>query len=429
MGTLRAIYLPCPSDRNIRRCLQGHSPFMATLSMRYLYSPSHAQHHLFPNLLELRWCSQKTTELPFSPFFPPSLRSLALDFYYGDDNDDDDNIAPLLLLLLESECLALTQLHIHGSFRRDNEHIQTLSRALESRSCRHLEPLDCGEIDEPALWHLAQLPIFKNLAVRLPARISAHMACSDWFVGLHTLSLSARNATSINLFLQLAPLSLKRIKINILGAGLSPPSSSTQLPSTLSTRLCHKLLTSIETTPTFPQPRPEATLDTTTLRPPRIFPKPKCLRIDRLCPFELNDDGLTELATAWPLEELILGHTGGWLRTSEITFKGLASLLRACPLLHTLALAIDATQLGSISSTRPEVLNDKIKKLQLTNSTIEKPAAVALILEDFFGSLKAVDAWSMNSQMDRRLHLQYRPLWDEVNSVLQSRKKLLHDSR
>ncbi|KAH7913860.1 hypothetical protein BJ138DRAFT_1111102 [Hygrophoropsis aurantiaca] len=394
---------------------EGMVRFMTTLSMRYLYNPSHAQRHLFPNLRELVWHSQDITELPFvTLFFPPSLRSLALQF------DDDDERAPSLLLLLESQCLALTPLRMYGCLGSDS----VFSRALESRSCRQLESLDCGEIDELALWHLSQLPTLKDLSVRLPDLISTHMVCGDWFVKLQTLSLTADDMTPIISFLQLAPLSLKGIKIHVMVAGVSPSLSPSQVLSTISSRLCHKVLTNIRIRVALCQPRFEITLDITALRPLCLFSKLRSIHIDRFCSFELNDDDLTELATAWPLlEELTLGPNRGWQRTSGITFKGLATLLRACPLLHTLALVIDATRLCDISLTGSEVLNDRIETLLLGDSIIERPAAVALILDDLFWSLKHVDAWLMTDRADEKLR--YTPLWDEVNSHLligQSRK-------
>ncbi|KAH7913868.1 hypothetical protein BJ138DRAFT_539985 [Hygrophoropsis aurantiaca] len=88
-------------------------------------------------------------------------------------------------------------------------------------------------------------------------------------------------------------------------------------------------------------------LDIAPLRPLLVFSKLTRLHIDRLCAFDLADDGLMQLATVWPLlKELVLNLHSEWQRHSGISLKGhsLGSLLRVCPLLQDLALVIDATQ-------------------------------------------------------------------------------------
>ncbi|KAH7916506.1 hypothetical protein BJ138DRAFT_282798 [Hygrophoropsis aurantiaca] len=405
----------------IREILIGPGAFngivqvMAALSMKYLPHPSR---HLFPKLQSLIWITQETTGLPLVHlFFPPSLRCLDLEF-----RGSMQLGVPAMLLLLEYQCPIFTQLRISG-LDDDEQDVATVSRALESRSWRQLETLHCTQIDESALLHLAQLPTLKDLSIHLPGSVSTTVTSNKGFINLHTLSLVAEDITAAIPFLWSAQLLLKSLQITLSARKSQllplPLSSLQQLFSSISKGLSPTRLTQIEIRRWCDDQHFDITLDITTLQPLLVFSKLKHVCLDDLCSFDLNDDALTELANAWPhLEELVLNHCTGWRRTSGITFKGLASLLRACPMLHTLALSIDATQLSFISSTSPgEVIqNDRIKTIDLGDSIIENPAAVALILDDLFWALKHVDAWRMYSRGDEKLR--YEPLWDEVNMHL-----------
>ncbi|KAH7906653.1 hypothetical protein BJ138DRAFT_1093854 [Hygrophoropsis aurantiaca] len=160
-------------------------------------------------------------------------------------------------------------------------------------------------------------------------------------------------------------------------------------------------------------------LDVTTLR--QLFPcSSLCcvnIRVMDICSFDLNDSDLMEMAAPWPhLDELVLNRRNGWRRAPATTFRGLAYLLRACPRLHTLSLSMDATQLNFTPIGL--VPNNKIQMLDLGNSIIEEPAAVARILGDIFGPLFRVYAWQMQTSDRREDRSRYAPLWAKVNSYL-----------
>ncbi|KAH7906122.1 hypothetical protein BJ138DRAFT_1072095 [Hygrophoropsis aurantiaca] len=385
---------------------KGMLKVMATLSMKYNANPSH---HLFPNLQTLAWESDSDTEVPFAHlFFPPSLRCLTVDF-----DGFDDFRAPGLLLLLENQCPILKQFTIRGLSCRPS--ILAALRLLETRAFQQLEYLHCNGMDETALRYIAKLATLKDLSVYLPDLISADAVSNGGFVNLQTLCLTVdeEKISAIIPFLPSTRHSLKSLEITMSGNELQPPLSMPlqQLFSRLSAGLCHTCLTQFHILDVTSRE-----LDIAALRPLFSFSKLKYVRIDGLCSFDFSDESLAELADAWPhLEELVLNHRGG-RRTSEITFKGLKSLIRACPLLQILALAIDATQLNVVSSNTPEedIHNDKIEELDLKNSIIENPTAVALILGELFWSLKRVDVYHR-----RKL---YGRLWSEVNSHLLTRQ-------
>ncbi|KAH7910311.1 hypothetical protein BJ138DRAFT_1009053 [Hygrophoropsis aurantiaca] len=370
---------------------------MATLSLKYHSNPSQ---YLFPNLQTLSWHSRCKTEFPFVHlFFPPLLRCLTLGF------EGDDTMASRLLLLFNHQCPMLTQLRLSGTV--SITHTPAVSRA-------QLISLQCGQIDTSALKYLANSATLKNLSVYLSDPSSICVVPEGGFANLQTLSLTAGDTSAVVSFLLPTQLSLKSIKVRIIFHESQPLLALPlqQLFSRLSTGLCHTRLTQIHLlrSDTCPQ---DGSLDIAALRPLFSFSKLRYVRIGGLCLFGLSDEALAELADAWPhLEELMLNRRSGWRRTSEITFKNLKSLIRACPLLQTLALAIDATQLNVASSTTPgeDIHNDNIETLNLEDSIIGDPPAVALILCDLFWSLKKVVASPRST-----VHAQ---LWGEVNSRL-----------
>ncbi|KAH7908354.1 hypothetical protein BJ138DRAFT_1206883 [Hygrophoropsis aurantiaca] len=407
-------------DEDIERL----SHFMAGLSMEYLSRPSQ---HLFPNLQSLKWGSPEyTTQLPLAIplFLPPSLRCLELDF------DSDDSMEPgevqAMLSLFEYQCIMLTQLRIRGLYPGSSGcgRLAAVLRALKSRSCQQLEILDCSLVNDSILSHLAQLPTLKDLSVELPAPISNTIASNKGFANLQTLRLEAWDIDIIISFLWSTQLSLDCLQIYLSPTSESKPllSSPQQLFYCISNGLCHSSLTQI-VIEIWWHPEPiDAILDITTLRPLLLFSKLEHLRLNIVCSIDLNDENLMELANAWPrLQTLVFNEKFGWQRTSGITFQGLASLLRVCPLLDTLALSIDATRLGFASSTRPgeEFCNGKITTIYLGDSIIDNPTAVASILQGLFPSLTAV-AHCCAYRPDKT---QYAPLWAEVNSHLAQTRK------
>ncbi|KAH7907365.1 hypothetical protein BJ138DRAFT_1116751 [Hygrophoropsis aurantiaca] len=203
-------------------------------------------------------------------------------------------------------------------------------------------------------------------------------------------------------------------------------SSLGDLISLIATRPCQNSLKELEMH-YFPDPdgsdRLDSALNITILRPLFIFSNLRLCHVEiegtvADPTFDLNDDALVELAAAWPhLETLVFKRHVGWHNTSAITFNGLASLLRGCPLLETLTLSMNATQLD-YAFTGEGALNRWVKRLDLGDSIIEEPTTVALILADLFGSLEKVDTWhrGRNSNL-------YQPLWGEVNSILERERE------
>ncbi|KAH7910310.1 hypothetical protein BJ138DRAFT_125037, partial [Hygrophoropsis aurantiaca] len=382
----------------------GTADLMATLSRKYNASPSQ---QLFPNLRVLKWHHDGGTEPSYAHlFFPPSLRCLQVTLKLGAPEDRE---VPRLLSLLDHQCPMLTRLSINGIvFDEDNV---TILRVLVSRACQRLEYLKCDEVDESTLNYLAKLATLKDLSVYLPDSIFANAVFSKGFVNLQTLSLTMDGISTVIAFLSSTQLSLKSIKIEI--ASRPQPrllASLKQLFARLSTSLSHTHLTRIHLM-LGDSRAPEGIQDVAVLRPLLLFSELRYVYIGGLCSFNLDDDVLAEFANAWShLEELTLNR---FAEASEVTFKGLKSLIRACPLLQALTLAIHAVQLDCGSPTTPpaggdsDTHNDKIETLDLGDSAVGDPPTVARILGELFRSLRKVVVYPRDA-----LHAQ---LWGEVN--------------
>ncbi|KAH7905925.1 hypothetical protein BJ138DRAFT_1130230 [Hygrophoropsis aurantiaca] len=401
---------------------QGLSNFMAFLSVKYL--PRGSQGHLFPKLQSLTWRADRTTELPFIHLFaaPPSLRTLTLDFYGTEDT-------LWLLSILECHLLSLTCLYLveFDTIDLTDEYHTAFSRAMESRSCQGLESFHANVMDAPALQKLAHLPNLKELKVFIVRNSSGMVSDNqNGFSNLKTLRIYDCQIDFIVSFFRSAQMPLESIVLDACHhdpEAAQPPilvqSSLGDLISSIASQPCQTSLTELEVQ-YFPDSngsdRLNSPLSITTLF---------AFSNLRLChveireidsavagpTFDLNDDALVQMAAAWPyLETLIFKHRAGFHNTSKITFNGFASLLRGCPLLKTLTLSVDATQLDYAFTAG--VLNSWVQDLDLLDSIIEEPTTVALILADLFGSLEQVNTWHRDSEL-------YQPLWDEVNSILE----------
>ncbi|KAH7907363.1 hypothetical protein BJ138DRAFT_509060 [Hygrophoropsis aurantiaca] len=399
---------------------------MAFLSVKYL--PRGSQGHLLPKLQTLTWRGDYTTELPFIHFFAsPSLRTLRLGFYITSH-------AVSLLSTLDDHFPSLTCLYLPQADSRDraDQYLTAISRAIESRSCQGLECFHADMVDAPALRKLAHLPNLKELTVRM-LRNSSGIVSSNYngFLNLKTLRVHHCQIDILVSFFRSTQMPLESIDLQVYHRDHEPdqlPQSPLgDLTSLIASQPCQSSLTKLEMR-YFRDPdgsdRLDSALNITMLRPLFVFSNLRLCHVDiegisADFTFDLNDDALVELAASWPhLETLIFRRRVGWQNTSTITFNGLASLLRGCPLLKKLTLSMDATRLD-YTSTGEGALNRRVKRLNLGDSIIEEPVAVALILADLFGSLEQVDAWPVVRRHRRR----YQPLWDEVNSIVKRKRE------
>ncbi|KAG2135501.1 hypothetical protein DEU56DRAFT_981123 [Suillus clintonianus] len=142
------------------------------------------------------------------------------------------------------------------------------------------------------------------------------------------------------------------------------------------------------------------------------------LLVGRVCDISMSDKELCQLAIAWPKLQLFQIQCYAADKTKP-TFRGLIDLLRRCPALTSLVLAIDTTQLKGIDLRCPGggIRNKHIKFLALGISRIEAPVDVALIISGLFPYLKKVDldCWDTRFRAQQQSEMEQ---WALVNSII-----------
>ncbi|KAG1906734.1 uncharacterized protein F5891DRAFT_941305 [Suillus fuscotomentosus] len=150
------------------------------------------------------------------------------------------------------------------------------------------------------------------------------------------------------------------------------------------------------------------------------------LRIERGCSTSISDGELCQMVAARPMLQVLKISCYIAIDTTAVPmFHGLLGVLRLCPFLTSLALAIDTTKLEGINLRSPsgENLNTYLNDLTLGNSLIASPLNVALILSGIFPYLEQVDldCWhtapmnSFCSAIDKNSAME---TWASVNSLL-----------
>jgi hypothetical protein len=149
------------------------------------------------------------------------------------------------------------------------------------------------------------------------------------------------------------------------------------------------------------------------------------LLVERSWDISMADEELCQLVRNWPkLQELNISRFVAVNETTIPTFHGLISLLQLCPTLTSLTLVIDTTELDGIDFKSPGggICNNHLEKLVLTNSPMESPLNVALILSGLFPNLLKVDldCWDSvpkNSVPQKQSAMQLEQ-WKAVNLFL-----------
>ncbi|KAG2043389.1 hypothetical protein BDR03DRAFT_1087599 [Suillus americanus] len=115
------------------------------------------------------------------------------------------------------------------------------------------------------------------------------------------------------------------------------------------------------------------------------------LVIEEGCDISMSDEELCQLVRAWP--KLRVLKLSLYNIITLPTFHGLIGLLRLCPVLTSLSLDIDVTELDGIDLKCPGggLCNKHIEFLALGTSHVRSPAKVAVILSGLFPRLEKVD--------------------------------------
>ena len=146
------------------------------------------------------------------------------------------------------------------------------------------------------------------------------------------------------------------------------------------------------------------------------------------CTYSLDDTTLSQLAICWPnMQSIALGTHWGWRQQSDVTLKGLLSLVRHCPQLESIGLVMNAIT-AEISSQRPGggVRRPKVTSLNVGDSRISDPLSVAAFLSDIFPRLLSVDAFNHLGGALRPIPAakEHEGRWKEVKRLLPAFSKV-----
>ncbi|KAG0701008.1 hypothetical protein DFH29DRAFT_587695 [Suillus ampliporus] len=149
------------------------------------------------------------------------------------------------------------------------------------------------------------------------------------------------------------------------------------------------------------------------------------LLIEKGFDISMADEELCQLVRAWPkLEVLTISRFVAINDTTIPTFRGLIGLLRLCPALTSLTLVIDTTDLQDMDFQTPGdgICNKQIKNLVLSNSPIDTPLYVALILSGLFPYMDRVELNCWDSAPNNLSHQKQSAMkqWESVNLFLRS---------
>ncbi|KAG1761783.1 hypothetical protein EDD22DRAFT_804142 [Suillus occidentalis] len=378
---------------------------------------------LFPNLRSLTWYADGTHYAAefLRMAFVPTL--LFLDIQISSAS----SIFLSVLSSLGTLCPHIQELDMQlPSATSDLVH-KTSPFVAQSISQLHcLEVLHVWDLGNQGNEHLMQLPALKELWLDLKTSSAWEGRSLLQFPGFHNVNFLILFIDNFkyasDFFRSMQVIDSKRIGIFFTPAH-PPTSSSTTLSQffTILGETCdHNNLLSFNI---LQSTKVSTNLDI--FKPLYACHNLTQLLIERSWDISMADEELCQLVRGWPkLQVLIISQFVAVNETTIPTFHGLISLLQLCPALTSLALVIDTTELDGIDFKFPGggICNNHLEKLVLTNSPMESPLNVALILSGLFPNLLKVDldCWDSvpkNSVPQKQLAIQLEQ-WKAVNLFL-----------
>ncbi|KAJ3535693.1 hypothetical protein NM688_g6940 [Phlebia brevispora] len=205
-----------------------------------------------------------------------------------------------------------------------------------------------------------------------------------------------------------------------------------------------------------PQMLPEYIVSDTSLRPLLELPHLTKLGL-RDVPLRLSDSFVFDMAEAWPhLQELVLGISVRW-RTTGVTLDGLKHVSARCSDLYLLAVTLDTpsvdagtgrtkrrwllsrrrtpANLGTnLSTFIPDAIPDDVAEvkckslryLDIGNSPVQDPVALAVFITQYFPNVRHVsDLWDILNTHEgilkvpewKKAYIDYRGLKKRINAI------------
>ncbi|KAJ7175026.1 hypothetical protein C8R43DRAFT_596977 [Mycena crocata] len=385
--------------------------------------------HLLPNLMELHWDHRDPAIYPvISLFLGPGIHTLTLapgpDLSYSEGNlafvpdpDSKESIAQLSFLpLLGVKCPDLKEVNFRGSTRfLFSSHVLS-SIFLCLLGINRLEAFGIHNVDRAILEHLSRLPCLKSLIVDellvfdLPTEADTESEGNNHFPALEELHLWATTPqVAISLIAAVTHRPLTSLDIGFEKA-FPTTDAVTKLYSTIAS---HCSLTSLQslhvddalldagTADLLDERDFESYLvDPGALRPLFAFSNLTTVLLRPYFGFDIDDNTVTEMATAWPRVEelsLIFGMDQHLpLVRTNVTLNGVREIARHCSNLRQLEMFFDGSDIPRLDAS---IQQTSLIKFDVACSPISASGPTAIFLSHLFPNLKSVNSdcfWSNN---------------------------------
>ncbi|KAG1860460.1 hypothetical protein C8R48DRAFT_774434 [Suillus tomentosus] len=371
---------------------------------------------MFTHLKRLWWSNNSADALPLLC----SLVNARLEWLILHDLD------PVLLPRVVPHIISSNSLHV-ACFpeKYSMRHI----RPDVFQSWRNLQNLVCGLVNDATLYHLATSSKLTHLTIQVDEKndYSALMkqAGQPVFTALEGLDITATHTLHCIPILEIAELpSLRSLRIHSTETGLTDVElhQCFCLISRHCPNLRHLRMKDLQVSPPKFPVGYIITFDILkTLFSLRYM---EGLHLDTTCTFSLDDNELAQLAGTWlKLRALELGTENGWRQPSKITLQGFAELLRRCPVLLVVGLAMNAWA-PDIDHRRPGggIRRNGLEVLRVADSKVTDPLPVAAFLSDVAPNAEITGyevgfeiGFDMYGTFNTRML--YRERWEEVSML------------
>ena len=283
--------------------------------------------------------------------------------------------------------------------------IQALSRAICNQENLENVVLDVP-IDDIALRHLSTLPTLKALTVNLSEssrpRTRPFLPTDPLFCSAEKLAFRTSDLDLVTCLLR--PCDQIFHTFRLCHHGRLTSEAAVTFLNVLTSRSHPKPLQKLTlSSGDFAHPMPvdqmasEATryrLSYETLQPLMVYGSLRVLEITWSEQFSLDDDEVANLARSWPFLQVFNFYCGrgGYppFPTKYATLRGLLSLVKSCPDLHTVSLPLDARQVPVVDEA--EACETNFACLIVPESPIDDAHPVAEFLFKCLPCVTAVDA-------------------------------------
>jgi hypothetical protein len=326
----------------------------------------------------------------------------------------------------------LKDFKIHGGWFYGNELTPHISLSLCGFLRLHTIECSVVALTHEAIVHLASLPTLYEADIYISNGPIDITELHSPFPALRLLTL---NGDSIAPHIQFVKKFVRSALLRSFSICVEDPPSSAELGQMFSLLLAHSApehLTSIEVRhPDYIGHGNDSPplLNARDFEPLTKFTNLECISIETECTAENFDDSFLETMAWQKLHHLAFTNCWSTSPPSQCTLRGILHLALHCPNLTSLKFAFQAS--AEISwNGRPGggVVNEHLQELDVGQSPITDPRAVASFLSDIFPRLKSIVAWD-NLDLDNPTEVESRKRWMETIPLFESFVAIRNEER